>query len=78
MIRYFPILLLLAQPLPAGTQTADPSQALPDPATVTVPDVSPSQDPKVRSEGYRLVPIPGLLGYEHGRAVDLRTGKLGQ
>lgn len=23
----------------------------------------------------RLAPIPGLLGYEHGRAVDLRPGK---
>lgn len=26
----------------------------------------------------RLAPIPGILGYEHGRAVDLRTGKPGQ
>lgn len=26
----------------------------------------------------RLAPIPGLLGYDHGRAVDLRTGKPGQ
>jgi len=78
VIRYFPILLLLAQPLPAGAQAADPSQVLPDPATVTIPDVSPSQDPKVRSDGYRLAPIPGLLGYEHGRAVDLQTGKPGQ
>jgi hypothetical protein len=26
----------------------------------------------------RLAPIPGILGYDRGRAVDLRTGKPGQ
>lgn len=26
----------------------------------------------------RLAPIPGILGYEHGRPVDLRTGKPAQ
>lgn len=26
----------------------------------------------------RLAPIPGLLSYEHGRAVDARTGKLAE
>jgi hypothetical protein len=54
MIRYVPILLLLAQPMPAAAQAADAPQALPDPATVKAPDVSPSQDPKVRSEGYKF------------------------
>jgi hypothetical protein len=37
---------------PAASMT--PSVALPDPATITVPDVSPSSDPKVRSEGYKF------------------------
>jgi len=54
MIRYIPILLLLAQPLPVAAQAVDPPQALPDPETVKVPDVAPSQDPKVRSEGYKF------------------------
>lgn len=54
MMRYIPILLLLAQPLPAAAQAADTPQGLPDPATVKLPDVSPSQDPKVRSEGYKF------------------------
>ena len=54
MMRYAPILLLLAQPMPAAAQAAGVPQALPDPATVTVPDVSPSPDPKVRSEGYKF------------------------
>ena len=55
MIRYLPILLLLAQPLPAAAQAVNPPpEALPDPATVKVPDVAPSQDPKVRSEGYKF------------------------
>jgi len=54
MIKYLPILLLLAQPLPAVAQATEAPPALPDPATVKIPDVSPSQDPKVRSEGYRF------------------------
>lgn len=53
-MKYVPILLLLAQPLPAAAQAADAPQTLPDPATIKIPDVSPSQDPKVRSEGYKF------------------------
>ncbi len=52
-------LLLPALMLPvaaqAQTQTVPAAApALPDPATITVPDVSPSHDPKVRSEGYKF------------------------
>ncbi|MDQ0250518.1 hypothetical protein J2W22_002582 [Sphingomonas kyeonggiensis] len=45
-----PVLMLAAAQ--ANAQEAAP--ALPDPATVEVPDVTPSTDPKVREEGYKF------------------------
>jgi len=61
MRPYLPLLLpALLLPAVARAQAAPaaasvtPSVALPDPATITVPDVSPSSDPKIRSEGYKF------------------------
>jgi hypothetical protein len=61
MRRYLSLLLpALLLPAVARAQAAPPAVsvtppvALPDPATITVPDVSPSSDPKVRSEGYKF------------------------
>jgi len=60
MRPYLPLLLPLLLPAVARAQAAPPapsvtpSVALPDPATITVPDVSPSSDPKVRGEGYKF------------------------
>lgn len=46
-------LLLVAQPLPEG-QAAEAGPGLPDPATVNVPDVAPTGDPKVAEQGYKF------------------------
>ena len=46
-------LLLLAQPLPAAWMI-EPAASLPDPAAVTAPDVTPSDDPKVAEQGYKF------------------------
>jgi hypothetical protein len=43
-----PLAILVA---PVGRATADP---LPDPATISVPDVTPSADPRVQEEGYKF------------------------
>jgi hypothetical protein len=54
--RLFPLTLLALAAIsaPAAAQTASAPQALPDPATITVPDVTPSADPKVHEEGYKF------------------------
>jgi hypothetical protein len=49
-----PVLIASATILPAAAQTAAVPPALPDPATIEVPDVTPSQDPKVRKEGFKF------------------------
>ncbi|MDB5704073.1 MAG: hypothetical protein JWN66_1189 [Sphingomonas bacterium] len=48
--RLLPLMLFL----PIAAQAQDAPKALPDPATVSVPDVTPSGDPKVRQEGYKF------------------------
>ena len=48
------MLIASASILPAAAQTAPASAVLPDPATIKVPDVTPSQDPKVRKEGFKF------------------------
>jgi hypothetical protein len=48
-----PLLLIAAALLPAA-QASDAPQALPDPATVKVPDIVSATDPKVREDGYKF------------------------
>ncbi len=45
-------LLLLAQPVPGAASAGAPP--LPDPATVNVPDVTASADPKIAEQGYKF------------------------
>src|SRR3954453_23691482 len=47
-------LLLLSLLVSTGSAAAGAPAVLPDPATVTVPDVTPSADPKVHDEGYKF------------------------
>ncbi|THD35403.1 MAG: hypothetical protein E7773_13275 [Sphingomonas sp.] len=47
----------IAQDKPAAAVASQPRNAgdpLPDPATITVPDVTPPTDPKVRGDGYKF------------------------
>lgn len=44
--------LILAAAIPGGQVAAQ--DALPDPATIDVPDIAPSADPKVQKEGYKF------------------------
>lgn len=37
-----------------GAEAAATAQSLPDPATIAVPDVTPSSDPKVKNQGYKF------------------------
>lgn len=65
-----------------GAALVPPDAATPVPASLRALPVEPATF-EVVGEFYepgagginRLAPIPGLLGYEHGRAVDLRPGK---
>ena len=54
--------ILACHAVPAGAQD-DIAASLPDPATIKVPDVAPSNDPKVIGDGYKFYyfhnPIPG-------------------
>lgn len=45
---------LLGITFAAAANAADPPSALPDPATIQVPDVTPSDDPKVSKDGYKF------------------------
>jgi hypothetical protein len=51
MKRVYAFMLGLLMAVPAA---AEDKVDLPDPASVTVPDVTPSNDPKVREEGYKF------------------------
>jgi hypothetical protein len=57
-----PLLMLAASPVHAQ----DAAPALPDPATVQAPDVTPSSDPKVREDGYKFY-------YFHSPEVSFAT-----
>ncbi|MDR6848144.1 hypothetical protein J2X47_002362 [Sphingomonas sp. BE270] len=48
------ILTTLLLPVAAVAQNGTTIRGLPDPATINVPDISPSTDPKVRAEGYKF------------------------
>jgi hypothetical protein len=48
------MLLSLPLVLLPGGALAQEAPPLPDPATVSAPDVTPSQDPKVRNDGYKF------------------------
>jgi hypothetical protein len=68
-----------------GEALVPPDAATPVPAALKSLTVEPARF-EVVGEYYepgagsinRLAPIPGLLGYNRGRAVDLRTGKPGE
>lgn len=45
--------MVMLLPCVAHAQDASPPP-LPDPATIAVPDVTPSKDPKVRKDGYKF------------------------
>lgn len=47
-------LLLPALFVPAAAQAQTTPAALPDPATIAVPDVTPSANPQVRKDGYKF------------------------
>lgn len=55
-MRSFAIILLSTLPAGAGVPAQASAQTahLPDPATVKTPDITPSHDPSVRSEGYKF------------------------
>jgi len=68
-----------------GQALVPPDPATPVPAALHALALEPARF-EVVGEYYepgagginRLAPIPGLLGYDHGHAVDLRTGKPGE
>ena len=52
-MRYIARLLLFAVLVPATAVAAEPTP-LPDPATIAVPDVAASNDPKIYDDGYKF------------------------
>lgn len=54
--------ILLVLPVQLAAQTVDPTENLPEPASISVPDVTPSHDANVRNQGYKFY-------YFHNSAV---------